>query len=83
MEYPHDQVHSSILLPLSAINCDSDTINTDFQGHDTTDCVLPPTMLTVIDAPWESKLKSKLPETREKAKLKYKEKKKKIGRAHV
>ncbi|XP_028785679.1 putative zinc finger protein CONSTANS-LIKE 11 [Neltuma alba] len=74
--FPQGQVHSSIPLSLPTINCDSDTTTTDFQDCATSefqDCVLSPALLTV-DTPWESKLGC--PQARERAKLRYIEKKK-------
>ncbi|XP_054816713.1 putative zinc finger protein CONSTANS-LIKE 11 isoform X2 [Prosopis cineraria] len=78
MGFPQGQVHSSMPLSLPTINCDSDTTTTDFQDCATSefqDCGLSPTLLTV-DTPWESNLGSTCPQAREKAKMRYIEKKK-------
>ncbi|KAG7987921.1 hypothetical protein I3843_03G158200 [Carya illinoinensis] len=65
---PTAQVHSSMSLSLSNITGESSVA--DYQ-----DCGLSPVFLTV-ESPWESNLEASCPQAREKAKMRYNEKKK-------
>ncbi|XP_019465187.1 PREDICTED: putative zinc finger protein CONSTANS-LIKE 11 isoform X2 [Lupinus angustifolius] len=67
--FHHGQVHSS--MPLSLPNITGESSTTDFQ-----DCGLPPGFMTGEPPPWESILEASTPQAREKAKLRYFEKKK-------
>lgn len=66
--FPTGQVHSSISLSLSNITGESSAA--DYQ-----DCGLSPVFLTV-ESPWESNLEASCPQARDKAKMRYNEKKK-------
>ncbi|KAE9620671.1 putative transcription factor C2C2-CO-like family [Lupinus albus] len=66
----HGQVHSSMPLSLPNITGESSS-TTDFQ-----DCGLPPGFVTGEPPPWQSILEASTPQAREKAKLRYFEKKK-------
>uniref|UniRef100_A0A2N9IUI1 B box-type domain-containing protein n=1 Tax=Fagus sylvatica TaxID=28930 RepID=A0A2N9IUI1_FAGSY len=66
--FPPGQVHSSISLSLSNITGESSAA--DYQ-----DCGLSPVFLTV-ESPWESNLEASCPQARDKAKMRYNEKKK-------
>lgn len=65
---PTGQVHSSMSLSLSNITGESSVA--DYQ-----DCGLSPVFLTV-ESLWESNLEASCPQAREKAKMRYNEKKK-------
>ncbi|CAL0328965.1 unnamed protein product [Lupinus luteus] len=69
LEFPHEQVHSSMSLSLPNITGESST--TDFQ-----DCGLPPGFMAGEPPPWASILEASNPQARERAKLRYFEKKK-------
>lgn len=66
--FPTGPVHSNISLPLSNITGESSV--TDYQ-----DCGLSPMFLTG-ESPWDSNLEVGCPEARDKAKMRYNEKKK-------
>lgn len=64
--FPTGQVHSSMSLSLSSMSRES---NPDYQ-----DCGLSPIFLT--GEPWDSAMEASSPQARDKAKMRYKEKKK-------
>ena len=66
--FPTGQVHSTISLSLSNITGESSAA--DYQ-----DCGLSPVFLT-SESPWESNLEASCPQARDKAKMRYNEKKK-------
>ncbi|CAI9096386.1 OLC1v1032528C3 [Oldenlandia corymbosa var. corymbosa] len=66
--FPSGQVHSSMSLSLSNITGES-------SGADYQDCGLSPVFLTG-ESPWESGLEASCPQARDKAKMRYNEKKK-------
>ncbi|KAF6167299.1 hypothetical protein GIB67_043160, partial [Kingdonia uniflora] len=66
--FPTPQLHSSMSLCLSNITGESSAAD-HYQ-----DCVVSPMFLTG-DAPWDSSLETRSPQAREKAKMRYKEKK--------
>lgn len=68
LAFPSGQVHSSMSLSLSNITGESSAA--DYQ-----DCGLSPVFLTV-ESPWESNLEASCPQARDKAKMRYNEKKK-------
>ncbi|CAL5403505.1 unnamed protein product [Camellia sinensis] len=68
LSFPTGQVHSSISLSLSNITGESSVA--DYQ-----DCGLSPVFLTG-ESPWESNLEVSCPQARDKAKMRYNEKKK-------
>ncbi|KAB1199459.1 Zinc finger protein CONSTANS-LIKE 12 [Morella rubra] len=68
LAFPSGQVHSSMSLSLSNITGESSAA--DYQ-----DCGLSPVFLTV-ESPWESNLEATSPQARDKAKMRYNEKKK-------
>lgn len=65
--YPTGPVHSSVSLSLSNITGESSAA--DYQ-----DCGMSPVFLTG-ESPWESKLEASCPQARDKAKMRYNEKK--------
>lgn len=68
LAFPSGQVHSSMSLSLSNITGESSAA--DYQ-----DCGLSPVFLTA-ESPWESNLEATSPQARDKAKMRYNEKKK-------
>ncbi|XP_038713082.1 zinc finger protein CONSTANS-LIKE 12-like isoform X2 [Tripterygium wilfordii] len=66
--FPTGQVHSSMSLAISSITCESSVA--DYQ-----DCGLSPIYLTGT-SPWEPNLEASCPQARDKAKMRYKDKKK-------
>ena len=73
--FPQGQVHSSMSLSLSNITGES-SATTDYQ-----DCGLSPVFLT-SESPWESNFEA-TPRARDKAKMRYNEKKKTRTYVHV